>query len=111
MARRKKPEYETIEESTTRRQLEAIADHANRNEKVSWDRKMDNMVSLLAVINPLEQKILDLNTKKAPLMDQLIALRKDMVYECVHPFDNLVHKGDFIECKFCMTKLSLPKLA
>ena len=48
MARRKKPENETTEQTRARRTLESIADNATRSEKVSWDRKMDNMVTLLS---------------------------------------------------------------
>lgn len=108
MARRKKPDNETKQETLTRRQLEIIADHATRNEKVAWDRKMDNMVTLLASLKPIEDQISDLLAQKAPIMDNIANLRSEMVKDCVHPYTHLVHKGDRIECKFCMTKLSVP---
>lgn len=110
MARRKKPEFESNDETIVRRQLELISDHATRNEKVSWDRKMDNMVSLLATLRPIEDKITDLVAKKIPIMDDISALRAEMVKECVHPYTHLIHKGDYVDCKFCMRKLSPPKV-
>lgn len=102
MARRKAPEVETKEETQTRRTLEQIADAATRSEKVSWDRKMDNMVTLLAKLRPIEDKIIDLMAEKTPIMDEISELRLTMVKECVHPFTHLLDKGDgTAECKFC----------
>jgi hypothetical protein len=108
MARRKKPENESKDETLIRRQMESVSDHATRNEKVSWDRKMDNMVSLLATLRPIEEQISELIAKKVPIMDNIAALRQEMVQECVHPYTHLVHKTTVIECKFCMAKLSIP---
>lgn len=102
MAKRKRPENETLEESTIRQTLETVADNATRSEKVSWDRKMDNMVSLLAKLKPVEEQILDLMAQKTPIMDEITLLRQDMIRECVHPFTHLVHLGDNkATCKFC----------
>ena len=102
MAKRKKPENETQEEATIRQVLETVSDSATRSEKVSWDRKMDNMVSLLAKLKPIEEKILDLMAEKAVIVDDIADLRKEMVRDCVHPFSHLVHKGDnMADCKFC----------
>lgn len=102
MARRKKPEGETPEQADARRRLEAIADAATRSEKVSWDRKMNNMVTLLSKIRPIEDQILDLMSQKMPLMDDVAALRREMVKECVHPYTHLVVRADdSVECKFC----------
>lgn len=102
MARRKKPENETVEEAQRRRLLETVADIATRGEKVSWDRKMDNMVSLIAKLKPIEDQILDLMSTKLPILDEIAALRKDMIRECTHPFTHLVHIGpNQVRCKFC----------
>ncbi len=102
MARRKKPDNETAEEQSVRQLMETIADNATRSEKVSWDRKMDNMVSLLAKLKPIEEKIIDLMAEKTPIVDEITALRKEMVRDCIHPFTHLVHKGENVaECKFC----------
>lgn len=102
MGRRKKPENETTEESSIRKVLETVADNATRSEKVSWDRKMDNMVALLAKLQPIEDQILDLMAQKMPIVDSIASLRKEMVRDCVHPYTHLVHKVDnMAECKFC----------
>lgn len=112
MARRKKPDDETIEQAEVRRILETIADNATRGEKVSWDRKMDNMVRLLAKLRPIEDKIVDLLAEKAPLLDEVQALRKEMVKECVHPYTHLTyhdHNGTIV-CKFCERKFGIREL-
>lgn len=108
MARRKKPDNESTEESSIRHILETIADTATRSEKVSWDRKMDNMVSLLAKLKPIEDQILDLMSQKTPIIDQVSELRREMVKECIHPYTHLVHKGEnMAECKFCGRSFSV----
>lgn len=109
MARRKKPEDETIEQAEERRQHEIIADAATRSEKVSWDRKMDNMVSLIAKLRPIEDQILDLMAQKMPVIDQIAELRREMVKDCVHPYTHLVTRGDATECKFCGKKFTVVK--
>lgn len=107
MARRKKPDGETPDQAETRRHLELIADAATRGEKVSWDRKMDNMVSLIAKLRPIEDKILDLMAEKQPIIDEISELRHQMVKECVHPYTHLVLKGDVAECKFCSKRFGM----
>jgi hypothetical protein len=108
MARRKKPEGETAEQARSRRVIETISNAATRSEKVSWDRKMDNMVRLMAKLRPLEEQIVDLMAKKQPIFDEIAALRTEMVSDCIHPFTHLVLKhtdgGEFAECKFCMKR-------
>ena len=108
MARRKKPVGETPEQAAERRQKEAIANAANRSEKTSWNRKMENMVKLLATLRPIEQKILDLQRQKFPIMDEVHELREIMVNECIHPYDQLVVKEDHVLCKFCNRRLKRP---
>jgi len=107
MARRKKPEGETAEQTRTRRLFESIADNATRSEKVAWDRKMNNMVTLLAKLKPIEEKILDLMAEKTPIIDEISALRHDMVRECVHPYTHLAINGDVVLCKFCNRKFNV----
>lgn len=112
MARRKKPDDETLEQAEVRRILETIADNATRSEKVSWDRKMDNMVKLLARLRPIEDQIVDLMAQKAPLMDDVQALRKEMVKECVHPYTHLTfdQNDETIVCKFCERRFAIREL-
>lgn len=114
MARRKKPENETAEQASIRKAIETISDNATRNEKVSWDRKMDNMVKLIAKLRPLEDQIVELTAKKQPLFDEITQLRSDMVKDCIHPTSHLVHKtneqlGDYIECKFCNRRFNVKR--
>jgi len=108
MARRKRPENETPEETLIRQRLESVANSSTRSEKTSWNRKMDNMVKLIAVIRPIEEQILDLMAQKMPIMDDVTALRATMVKECIHPLDDLLYKDTHIVCKFCGTKLGIP---
>ena len=109
MARRKKPENETPVEERVRRIKESISNHANRSEKVSWNRKMDNMVKLHAKLRPIEQKIITIMAEeKFPVLDEIQELRLIMVKECVHPYEHLVIQLDHVECRFCNKKLSTP---
>ena len=108
MARRKAPENETAEEQLTRRQREAIANTADRSEKTSWNRKMDNMVKLMSKLRPIEDQILELQAEKQPVFDEIQELRRLMVKECVHPYEYLVIHDDHAECKFCNKRISLP---
>jgi len=108
MAKRRKGENETESEAQERRLFEAVANAANRSDKTSWNRKMDNMVKLLAKLRPIEQQIIDLQAQKIPIMDEIAELRQTMVTECVHPFEFLVDKGTHVECKFCNKRISKP---
>ena len=110
MARRKAPENETQDEQILRRQREAIANTADRSEKTSWNRKMDNMVKLMSQIRPIEDEILDLQAKKQPIFDEIQELRSLMVKECVHPYEYLAIHDTHAECKFCNKKISLPNV-
>jgi len=109
MARMKKPLNETEQEATIRKTLERVANVASRSEKTSWNRKMNNMVKLLALLRPIEDKILELHAQKEPIFDEIQSLRTTMVKECVHPFEFLIHKSDHIECKFCNKRIGLPQ--
>jgi len=109
MTRRKKPEGETFDEARIRQLFELIANKATRSEKMSWDRKMDNMVKLISKLKPLEDQMLALIAKKTPILDEIQVQRNDMVHGCVHSFEYLVYANDHIVCKFCNRKISLPK--
>lgn len=108
MARRKKPEDETVDQAEERRTHEIIADAATRSEKVSWDRKMDNMVTLIAKLRPIEDQILDLMAQKMPVIDEIAELRREMVRDCVHPYTMLANQGDGTTlCKFCHKRFTV----
>lgn len=109
MARKKKPERETEEQAKERRILETVSNASNRSEKTSWNRKMDNMVKLLARLRPIEERILQIiQEEKQPVLDEVEALRQMMVKECVHPYEHLVLKEDHVLCKFCDKRISIP---
>jgi len=106
MARRKKPENETSEQAEERILFETISNHANRSEKTAWKRKHVNMDKLIDLLKPIEEKILNIiKEEKQPLLDKVYLLRQIMVKECVHPYEHLVKKDGYIECKFCNRKI------
>lgn len=102
MARRKKPEQETPEQAKVRRDMETVADFAPRSDKVAWQRKYNNMQTLIDEMEPINVKIRELIAEKQPILDQIAELRAIMVQECIHPYDMLEHVGDSnVTCKFC----------
>lgn len=105
MARRRVPDNETPEQAITRRNMQMVADHAPRGEKVSFERKMVRLQGLVELVRPIEDKIADLLAQKAPIVDQIAELRTEMVHECIHPFASLVDRGTHIHCSFCDRKL------
>lgn len=112
MSRRKQPTNETPEQIFIRQKLEVISNIATRNERISWDRKMENMIKLLAKIQPIEAKITELILEKQVFFDEVSILRAEMVKDCVHPVDNLVYNtddtlGEYIECKFCNKRFTI----
>lgn len=109
MARQRKPENETPEQARVRQLLETIANNSDRSEKTSWNRKMDNMIKLIAKLRPIEEQILDLESRKLPIIDEVQELRQLMIKECVHPYDHLTYFEDHIKCKFCERNISVPR--
>lgn len=103
MARMKKPENETNEQSSIRRTLESVSNHARRSEKTSWERKRSNMDKLVRQLRPLEDKILEIRAKMQPIYDEISELRVTMAEECIHPYDMLVYNETegTVTCKFC----------
>ena len=108
MARRKTPENESAAEKRDRQIKEAIANSPNRSEKTSWNRKMDNMVKMLATLRPIEEKIIELQAQKMPIFDEVQTLRNMMVNTCVHPYEYLAVHADHVECKFCGKRIRIP---
>ena len=107
MARRKKVENETQAQADERLLFEKISNHANRSEKTAWKRKLTNMENLITDLTPIEEKILTImHDEKQPILDQIQALRKIMVNECVHPYEHLVRKEEVVYCKFCNRKVN-----
>ena len=106
MARRKKPTDETPEQQRERMILETVSNYPDRSDKTSWQRKMNNLEKLLAELKPIEDMLLDLNSRKQEIIDKIVILRKEMVDNCFHPYDLLVLKDTHVECKFCDRKIS-----
>ena len=89
-------------------EINAINMMALKNEKLKWNRLHDKMQKYLDKIQPFEEQILDIQKKRAPIIDDIDYLRIEMVDTCIHPKDLLIHNGDHILCKFCNKKLSIP---
>ena len=100
-------ELEVLNTLEIKKQLDKVSKFADKNQRLSFRRKGERMATLLERITPIEQKILDLILEKTPIMDDIEEVRRGMVHECVHPRDHLVHKGDYILCKFCAKELKL----
>jgi hypothetical protein len=100
---------EPVSEAQKKTDIDTICSMTTRNDKMSWERKMNNMVSLLADITPIEDQILQLLAKKQVIYDQVSELRAIMVKECVHPYTHLVHEQDYVLCKFCERKIVVRK--
>lgn len=109
MSRRKKPENETDEQQRVRLALEQVSNYPDRSDKTSWQRKMSNLEKLVAELSPIEDILLDFNSRKQIILDKIVVLRKEMVENCLHPYDNLVLKEGYVECKFCDRKIVLSK--
>jgi len=107
MARRKKPENETPAQAAERNLFESISNHADRSEKTAWKRKLANMEKLIEKLRPIEAKILNIiKEEKQPMLDEILSLRKEMVKDCIHPYEHLVQKDGYVECKFCNRRIN-----
>lgn len=85
--------------------IEAVAAMASRGDTTSWNRKMDNMVKLLASLRPIEEQIYKLRAEQQQVFDEVSALRKLMVTECIHPIEHLVVTDGVVVCKFCERRM------
>lgn len=96
-----------ISEEQKKRELEEVSRYSDKNEKLSWKRKMKKMEGLIEKLQPYEEQILKIILKKQPIMDAIDELRNKMVKECVHPIEYLSHQGDHVLCKFCNSKIKV----
>lgn len=90
-----------LSEEEVNKDLSEVAGFADNAEKLAWRRKLKKMEKLLEELEPFEEQILELYTLKQPIMDKIEAVRREMVQECIHPKEYLVHRGTHVECKFC----------
>lgn len=89
--------------------IDYIYSISEKDKRVSWKRKHDKIQEHLNELEIIENKILDIVvTEKQPLMDKINILRNDMMQNCTHPKQYLVVYDDYVECKFCNTKISVP---
>ncbi len=91
------------------RDLKNVANIKDKNEKLSWTRRQKKIEEMVVEMQPIEDQILALTAQRQEVLDKIQALRKQMVKECIHPKNSLVHKETYIECKFCNAKLSIPR--
>jgi hypothetical protein len=90
--------------------IAAVSSHHGKNEKLAWKRKIKKMEGIIAEIGKFEEQILEIVKQKQPLMDDIALLRAEMVRECIHPRDHLVHMGTMLTCKFCNNNISIPRI-
>lgn len=92
------------------RHIAAVAAHHGKNEKLAWKRKVKKMMGLISEVGVFEQQILELIRNKQPILDDIAVLRSEMMKECIHPKDHLVHHDSYLFCKFCEKKISIPRI-
>ena len=99
-----------ISEDDIEKDLLTIATNRKNSDIQSWKRKMVKLEKMIEAIRPIEDKILKIMIEeKQPIEDEIEAIRTEMVEECVHPHSFLIHKGSYVECKFCNRKIYLVK--
>ncbi len=89
--------------------LKAVANVKSKNEKLSWSRKQKKIEEMVEELAPLDAELSRIQLARQERLDAIYALRHQMVKECIHPKNSLVHKDNFISCKFCNSRLSIPK--
>ena len=90
--------------------LDYISRNKNSNERLSWKRKHDKMQDIIKnKLEPVETKVLAALDEKNKILEEIQILRHQMIKECIHPKDYLIHNNTHITCKFCNVNLSLPR--
>lgn len=103
------PEITPEEKIQQEKDFKNVVNVKDKNEKLSWTRRQKKMESMVEEMQPIDDKIIELHSARQVYLDKIIELRKQMVKECIHPKNSLVHKVTYIECKFCNAKLSIPR--
>ena len=96
-----------ISEEKIQQDIQKISTHRDKNERLSWKRKKDKIEGMVEALEPLEEQIRELLRQKEEQYKEIEALRYEMVRECVHPKDHLVHYGTHVECKWCNAKIAV----
>lgn len=89
--------------------LQIISKKSDKNEKLAWMRKKKKMDVLLTKLYPIEDSLLKLIGDKQIILDEIAELRKFMIKGCIHAEEYLIHHGNYIECKFCNSKIFINK--
>ena len=97
-----------LDEKTIEAQLVAVVKAKSKNDKLAWMRKYKKLQAYSEELLPLEEKALAVFQEKQPILDKISELRAEMIKECVHPREALIHNGNHIVCKFCEARLSIP---
>lgn len=94
--------------NNTEEDLREVSGFKSKSEKLSWKRKQVKIQKIIdEKLNPIQEKILALNLKKQPIMDEIAKVRDAMVKTCIHPHEFLEHHDTYVECKFCYNKIKL----
>lgn len=101
---------EQVTPELANKHLAAIAAHHGKNEKLAWKRKVKKMMGFIDDAGVIQNQILELIASKQPILDEIAILRAEMTKECIHPKDHLVHVQTYIICKFCDSKISIPRI-
>lgn len=89
--------------------FQVIFDNSDKNQKLTFERRFNKLHGLLKELEPINKKIAELMSEKFPLEESIDETRLQMVRECIHPENQLVHHGSYIKCKFCNVILRLNK--
>jgi hypothetical protein len=83
--------------------LKKLKQFQEKADILSWKRKQKKLENLIETeLQPIQEKILELEISKQPIHDKISEIRKEMVETCIHPEDSIVKLSeDTILCKFC----------
>lgn len=97
-----------ISEEQSQKEINKIATFRDKNERLAWKRKKEKLENLVKELEPIDDKILKIILEeKYPIQDKIAELRAELVQDCVHPKDHLVHYGNHVVCKFCEAKIAV----
>lgn len=96
-----------LDEEAANRELQEVSKFADKNQRLAFRRKEKRIEELIERLRPFEEEKLKIILEMQPIMDEIKKVRETMVDDCVHPIKHLVHKGSYVECKFCNTKIRL----
>ena len=82
-----------------------VSNFKSKNEKLAWNRRRKKIEDLVLELEPYNQQMFEIQTKRNVVLDEITELRKELVRDCVHPKDLLVHNVTHVTCKFCNHKI------